>query len=56
MPGILEGRPGKLPLSGRQEVRYLVGVEVRPEEDALTRLLPYHGLGSKYASDEIWAL
>ena len=27
-------------------------MRVRPEEDALTRLLPYHGLGSKDASED----
>ena len=36
----LVGRPGKLPLSGRREMRNLVGMRLRPEEDALTRLLP----------------
>ena len=44
-----------LPLSGRQEMRNLVGMEVRPEEDALARLLPYHGLGSKDASEGTWS-
>ena len=33
-------------------MRNLVGMRVRPEEDALTRLLPYHGLGSKDASED----
>ena len=50
----LEGRPGKLPLSGRREMRDLVGMRLRPEEDALTRLLPYHGLDSKDASEDLW--
>ena len=48
----LEGRPGKLPLSDRREMRNLVGMRVRPEEDAPTRLLPYHGLSSKDASED----
>ena len=49
---VLEGRPGKLPLSGRREMRDLVGMRVRPEEGALTRLLPYRGLGSNVASED----
>ena len=48
----MEGRPGKLPLSGRREMRNLVGMRLRPEEDALARLLPYHGLDSKDASED----
>ena len=36
----LEGRPGKLPLSERREMRDLVGMRLRPEEDALTRIPP----------------
>ena len=48
----LEGRPGKLPLSGRQEMRDLVGMRLRPEEDALARLLPYQGLDSKDTSED----
>ena len=49
----LEGRPGKLPLSIRREMRDLVGMRLRPEEDALARLLPYHGLDSIYASEDL---
>ena len=45
----LEKRPGKLPPKWRREMRNLVGMRVRPEEDALARLLPYHGLDSKDA-------
>ena len=37
----LEGRPGKLPLSIRREIRNLVGMRLRPEEDALAWLLPF---------------
>ena len=50
----LEGRTGKLPLSIRREMRDLVGMRLRPEEDALPRLLPYHGLDSKDASEDFW--
>ena len=32
-------------------MRNLVGMRLRPEKNALTRLLPYHGLGSKDASE-----
>ena len=31
---------GKLPLSDGREMRDLVGMRLRPEEDALARLLP----------------
>ena len=48
----LKGRPGKLPLSGRREMRNPVGMHLLPEEDALMRLLPYHGLDSKDASGD----
>ena len=33
-------------------MRKLVGMRVRPEENALTRLLPYRGLGSEDASED----
>ena len=36
----LVGRPGKLPLSGRREMRVLVGMRLRPEEDALDAVTP----------------
>ena len=46
-----EGTTRQAPPKWRREVRNLVGMRVRPEEDALTRLLPYHGLDSKDASE-----
>ena len=48
----LEGRPGKLPLSGRREMRNLVGMLCVLRKMRLTRLLPCHGLDSKDASED----
>ena len=36
----------------RGETVDLVGMHLRLEEDALTRVLPYHGLDSKDASED----
>ena len=46
--------PPKSEVAGNAEIGRDARNAVRPEEDALTRLFPYHGLGSKDASEGIW--
>ena len=46
------GTTRQAPPKRRREMRLLVWIRVHPEEDALTRLHPYHGLDSKDASED----